>query len=402
MSITSRQKDILSIIDGIDITPTMYINAEKKYLQLAQFLSDNGIEAEIYPQGSFALGTVVRPIMKGDDVAYDLDFVCQVRDQKNRLTPIELRDKVLNILKDSKLYEENLEEYEECFTISFADVDGVGFSIDIVPAVAESNDVIARLLAKSARKDLVVSAIAIPKEEKEQYSWITSNPIGYKTWFDGINGRFNEVSKLEYRQGLLDRNKHVFSSIQEIPEKLERSALQRVIQILKLHRDIYYGFKSDGDELKPISAIINTIVAEIAITASSYVNVFELLQYVLDEMSIYSEQQTLDEIHFASKYDNRKLVLKKGTSWVISNPANPEDNLADQWTDTTARVFFMWIKAAKKDLVDSLALSDERFRISIENAFGKSVVSRSWGSKYQGLTIAKTISDNAVAKPWKM
>ena len=231
MEIESRKKDILSIIDKIDITPTMYNNAVEKYTQLSSYLSDNGIKAEIYPQGSFALGTVVRPITKGDDAAYDLDFVCQVRDYKNALSPIELRNKVLKILQDSKMYERNLKIYDECFTIEFADIDGVGFSIDIVPAVAESAEVIARLVTKSLRQDLVETAIAIPKQNRSQYSWITNNPRGYKAWFDEINGRFNEMSRIEYRQKLLEQNKHIFSSIQEIPEDLERSSID-IIEVL--------------------------------------------------------------------------------------------------------------------------------------------------------------------------
>ncbi len=402
MDIVNRQKDILSIIDKIDITPTMYFNAVEKYMQLARYLSDNGIEAEIYPQGSFALGTVVRPIMKGDDAAYDLDFVCQVRDYKNTLSPTELRNKVLKILQDSKLYDRNLKIYEECFTIEFADIDGVGFSIDIVPAVAESAETIARLVTKTVRQDLVETAIAIPKQEHNQYSWLTNNPLGYKVWFDEINGRFNETSKIEYRQKLLEENRHVFSSIQEIPEDLERSSLQRVIQILKFHRDVYYSFKTNGDEMKPISAIINTIVAKIAANAVSHINVFELLQYVLEELAVYAEQQTLDEIRFAAKYDNRSLILKKGASWVICNPANPEDNLANQWTDITAKTFFMWVEAVRNDLIGSLQLPDDRFRAKMENAFGKRAVCKSWGAKYQGSTTAKPVSNVSAAKPWKM
>lgn len=402
MDIVNRQKDILSIIDKIDITPTMYFNAVEKYMQLARYLSDNGIEAEIYPQGSFALGTVVRPIMKGDDAAYDLDFVCQVHDYKNTLSPTELRNKVLKILQDSKLYDRNLKIYEECFTIEFADIDGVGFSIDIVPAVAESAETIARLVTKTVRQDLVETAIAIPKQEYNQYSWLTNNPLGYKVWFDEINGRFNETSKIEYRQKLLEENRHVFSSIQEIPENLDRSSLQRVIQILKFHRDVYYSFKTNGDEMKPISAIINTIVAKIAANAASHINVFELLQYVLEELAVYAEQQTLDEIRFAAKYDNRSLILKKGASWVICNPANPEDNLANQWTDITAKTFFMWVEAVRNDLIGSLQLPDDRFRAKMENAFGKRAVSKSWGAKYQGSTTAKPVSNVSAAKPWKM
>ena len=161
-----------------------------------------------------------------------------------------------------------------------------------MPAVAESAETIARLVTKTVRQDLVETAIAIPKQEYNQYSWLTNNPLGYKVWFDEINGRFNETSKIEYRQKLLEENRHVFSSIQEIPENLDRSSLQRVIQILKFHRDVYYSFKTNGDEMKPISAIINTIVAKIAANAASHINVFELLQYVLEELAVYAEQQT--------------------------------------------------------------------------------------------------------------
>lgn len=402
MGIADRQKDILDIIDKIDITPTMYFNAIDKYIQLASYLADNGIEAEIYPQGSFALGTVVRPIMRGDDASYDLDFVCQVYDYKNTLSPTELRNKVLKILQDSKLYDRNLKVYEECFTIEFADVDGVGFSIDIVPAVAESNENIARLAMCTERQDLVETAIAIPKQEQGLYSWITNNPRGYKVWFDEINSRFNETSKAAYRQKLFEQNNHIFNSIQDIPETLERSSLQRVIQILKFHRDVYYSYKTNGDELKPISAIISTLVAKIADTTVSHINVFELLQYVVNELAIYAEQQTLDETCFAVKYDNRSLILKKGESWVICNPANPEDNLANHWTDVTAKTFFMWIEAVNSDLMGSFQLSDERFRTTMENAFGKHIVSKSWGTKYQGNSVSKPINNESVAKPWKV
>lgn len=402
MDISIRQKDILSLITKLDISPTMYKNAVDKYNQLAKYLSDNGIDAEIYPQGSFALGTVTRPITKGDDAAYDLDFICQVHDYKNNLSPRQLRDKVLKILQDSKFYEKNLKIYDECFTIEFADINGIAFSIDIVPAVAELAQKISELVSKSSRPDLVESAIAIPRQNDNNYSWITNNPKGYCTWFEEINTRFNDVSKYEYRQVLFEKNKHIFNTIQEIPEELDRSSLQRVIQIIKLHRDVYYGMKTNGEQLKPISAIINTMVAKIADTAVSSVSVFELLQYVLEELTIYSEQQVLDEVRFASKYDSRKLLLKKGGKWVITNPANPEDNLADHWTDETAKIFFTWVVAMRTDLIESLQLTDGQFRTRLENAFGQQFVNSNFGSKYKSTTTAQPINDNLVAKPWKM
>lgn len=64
MNTFERQKDILSIIEKLDISPTLFKNATEKYKALAKYLNDNGLEADMYPQGSFAIGTVVRPNVK--------------------------------------------------------------------------------------------------------------------------------------------------------------------------------------------------------------------------------------------------------------------------------------------------------------------------------------------------
>lgn len=67
---SERQSDILSIIYGLDISPTLYKNAVEKYQALGNFLNDNGFEAEIYPQGSFAFGIVVRPSANDSSASY--------------------------------------------------------------------------------------------------------------------------------------------------------------------------------------------------------------------------------------------------------------------------------------------------------------------------------------------
>lgn len=51
-NIPERQKDILSIISSLDISPTMYKNAVEKYSAITKFLNDYGIDADMYPQGS--------------------------------------------------------------------------------------------------------------------------------------------------------------------------------------------------------------------------------------------------------------------------------------------------------------------------------------------------------------
>ena len=75
----NKSKDLEKLVSGVDITPTMYNNAVDKYQALGKFFEENGIECDIYPQGSFALGTVVRPLKTGKQSDYDLDFICLVK-----------------------------------------------------------------------------------------------------------------------------------------------------------------------------------------------------------------------------------------------------------------------------------------------------------------------------------
>ena len=59
----------------------MFEAAEKTYKDLGKWIDQetSDYEISIYPQGSFALGTVVRPITNAHD--YDLDIVCQFKSQ---------------------------------------------------------------------------------------------------------------------------------------------------------------------------------------------------------------------------------------------------------------------------------------------------------------------------------
>ncbi len=194
MNTNDRQRDIINIISQLDITPTMYKNAVNKYNSIVKYLENNGIEADMYPQGSFALGTVVRPSVKDPNASYDLDFICQIRTTRNDLTAEDLREKVENILTSSDLYGGKLSIYEECFTIEYAEINNVGFSIDIVPAADENEANKGRLRTKSKNPGLIDTAIAIPKHSEKKYDWITNNPKGYRTWFDDINAPFKAAN----------------------------------------------------------------------------------------------------------------------------------------------------------------------------------------------------------------
>ena len=70
-------------------------DAEEKYQAISAYLQAHGIECNIYPQGSFALGTVVRPLHK--DV-FDLDTICELSIEKDSTTARETKESVGKVL----------------------------------------------------------------------------------------------------------------------------------------------------------------------------------------------------------------------------------------------------------------------------------------------------------------
>lgn len=402
MNKQKRQQDILAIIEKLDISTTMHQNAVSKYESITKHLESNGIEADMYPQGSFALGTVIRPITKDPNAAYDLDFICQIRKCRDQQTAEELHNEVENILKQSNLYGGKLKTYEKCITIEYADIGDIGFSIDIVPAAGETDEIKKHLSTKSESPQLIDTAIAIPKACNSGFDWAFNNPKGYRTWFEEINLPFKETVAAHQRQILFEANRSIFASVEDIPHEMIRSSIQRVIQLLKYHRNVYYSSFNDGDATKPISAIISTLVASVAATQHKTISVFELLNCVLNEFVTYSQYQNLTEKLFFQKFPSKNLIYKENGKWFMKNPAHPEDNLADQWNQDSdiPQRFFRWIAAAKEDLLDSLELCDEDFRAKIETAFDPDIVSTNWGNKYR-CSNPTPIYSSKVAKPWK-
>jgi len=392
---SERQKDILRVIESLDITPSMYKNADEKYHALAKYLSEHtNVTLDMYAQGSFAFGTVVRPYKNDKDGAYDLDFICEVDIEKGNITAEQLRDCIEDAISEGELYGGKLEVSDQCFTIHYADEGGASFSIDIVPAAHESEMKKKLLKEKSSRRDLIDTAIAIPMKDSNNYKWRTNNPKGFAEWFREINEPYKAYIRTEFRKSLFEST-DIYDKIEDIPEGMERSAVQRVIQLLKRHRDLYYSHLK-GD--KPISAIINVLVAEVASSLHPSTDIFTLLEAVLNEINESSKFYN-DRVKGEILLENRA-VARKNREWYIENPANPEDNLADAWnkSEDIAKGFFKWVSVAKEDLIDSMDKADDEFRALSESALGQDIIKSAWGDKYEDKA-PTPISTSS--KPWR-
>ena len=86
----------------IEISETEAENAKKSYEAVGRFLN-NKIEqydVKIFPQGSFRLGTVIKPISDKDE--YDIDLVVTI--DHNFTSAKELKNIVGDVLKASDKY----------------------------------------------------------------------------------------------------------------------------------------------------------------------------------------------------------------------------------------------------------------------------------------------------------
>jgi hypothetical protein len=74
----------------------------------------------VYPQGSFRLGTVVRPIRHGLECAYDIDLVCQLNADAG-ITPAAIKLMVGQRLVDHDTYRKMLDdEGRRCWTLLYS------------------------------------------------------------------------------------------------------------------------------------------------------------------------------------------------------------------------------------------------------------------------------------------
>ena len=102
---------------AIDISDEMFEKAVAEYEALGKWIDKETpqYKISIYPQGSFALGTVVRPINDSDD--YDIDLVCEF-EQSYALTAQELKlNTVKPLLLRYKRVDGEIEEKRRCWHV---------------------------------------------------------------------------------------------------------------------------------------------------------------------------------------------------------------------------------------------------------------------------------------------
>jgi hypothetical protein len=303
---------------ALDLTEQQYQDAIERYEAVAKFLADPNGSLAVYlprlvPQGSFRIGTVVRP---DDECEFDVDTTCwlmiNLPDSQYRIKQL-----IAKRLNENANYQRMLKEKHRCWRLPYHEA--TRFHLDIVPAVPDNYQWLINLGVpeRFAKHAVRITDNRLPNYHDYTSEWMGSNPEGYALWF-------LEVMKVQADQIRNKLSAELKMSVDRIPEYKVRTPLQRGIQLMKRHRDQMHG----DDELKPISIIINTLAA---------------LAYAKTMQDPMRSNLFFDVIYAMVERMPDFIEDRFGVKWIV-NPVNPNENFADKWQldKRLERKFYEW------------------------------------------------------------
>lgn len=336
MTADSYEKTLKLAVDALELPDSAYEKAINRYKDLGEWFGrpESTIEANdphVFAQGSFALGTAIRPLLEGE--SYDLDLACKLRTGVSKATHSQhdlkqLVGKELESYREARRISNSLEEKHRCWRLEYRDE--LSFHMDVVPCIPTDFNVKQQLtsilesrgldkaLASTVADDSVnITDDRLPNYRMKDGGWNISNPEGYIEWFKSRQRAEGLLNLAEAR-----------AQVDEVPLYRRKTHLQRCIQLLKRHRDLM--FKDEPDS-KPISIIITTIAARGYTGRPTLAGAMEQVLRGLSE-------------------------FRASNSNEVPNPANPNENFADRWqTDEGRRLrlkenFNDWVRQASIDI----------------------------------------------------
>lgn len=280
----------------LDISLVDQEKAISRYQHLGKWLIEQQtgvIAPEVYPQGSFRLGTVVRPLNSTGEFDIDLVFLRHLK--HTSITQAQLKADAGALLTR---YCEEFEldppvELGRCWRLDFFEDH---FHMDILPVIPDES---------------VETGIRL--SDRELREWLYSNPIGYADWFYG-----------QMNQDDLKRRREAFAAElgrtpDEVPRFLVRTPLQRVVQLLKRSRDTFFLERLDD---QPPSILITTLAAR-----------------------AYTGQTDIEQAFLEVAAAMPNSIEHRDGVWWVANPAHESENFADKWNTHPERreAFNEWL-----------------------------------------------------------
>jgi hypothetical protein len=341
----------------LQITPTQFERAASAYTSVGEWLRKEGsslapYDPEVYPQGSMALRTTVRPL-HGDE--FDVDLVCQMDSWTGG--PMDLHKALGARLAEHPTYAKMLEPKKRCWTLNYAD----DLHLDALPG-------------RDDRDRPHDNSIEVP-DRKTPKEWKPSNPTDYIAWFEEQARPYYRAIEAKQQEPL------------PAPQPGDASdPLRRAVQLMKRHRDVRFEGVPDN---APRSIVLTTLAAKYY---NGQESVGEALLWILN--GIIGEIQAAD-----------------GKPFLVPNPVNPDENFAEAWREKpkTYDEFVDYIERFALDLRDLIKTPlGEDFRERSGRLFGIDVAKKAievFNEKHGAPALAALESigrgpEKAPAKPW--
>lgn len=339
-------------------TQTQLDALESSYRSTGEFLAEcpefRGHLHEIHSHGSRQLGTLVRPMDESRE-GFDIDLIARLLPAamgkyQGPNGPVRLlNDLHAAVERYAKARGLGIQRWERCVTLEYAG----GMFADIAPVIDAPSQF--GLYGDTLGR--------IPDRDKRLYE--LTNPRGYAKGFDraaAISPVF--TSLLDFTKALSTENRADVVPLPDSQEVFSR-LLSRLVQLLKLHRNVAFGQAISGaDDLAPSSIFITTLAAAAyAVQAPRpHESPLELLLDIVETLPDYFERSPLPD---------------GGEYWMLSNPSAPGENLASGM-NTPARqaAFNSWHGRIKKQLAEIVEAIERNAGLDVllpklEAAFGK-------------------------------
>lgn len=303
----------------------------------------------LHAQGSRAIGTLVRP-MRDRPQGFDVDIVLRLREaalQKYGGNAAGLVNDVYAVVKRyAEIHGLKVTRWERCATLEYAD----GMCVDIAPIIEDE------------RIGIPYGATHARVPDRKLQLFEPTNPNGLVASFaDAARVRpvFTAMEALTHRMA------EARADLQPLPphEDVQSRLLSRLVQLIKLHRNVAFADPSATSDFSPRSVFI-TALAAAAYTSRAPIphdTPLDLLLDIVDTMPLYFERQPLPG---------------GGEHWLLPNLTAPGDNLASGMnTPERQQAFFAWHSRFKADLESLLLFIEQRRGLDellplVEQVFG--------------------------------
>jgi hypothetical protein len=266
--------------------------------------------AIIFPQGSVAIGTTTKPVYTNE---FDVDLVCFLPNMHMGHTAAQIKTTVRDGLLKHQTYAAMLSEKNRCCRLNYANQ----FHLDITPAILNPYCTMGGLL--------------VPDRDNNQLK--TTNPKGYANRFEHY-AKLSPIFSAALRHKEFSAMDEALGHVEAYPERqLSKPILNRIVQLLKRHRDVFYAEKPvEYLKFAPISIVITTLAAksyEWCVNNEVFSNGYDLIVAVIKNMTRFIRVIRND---------------RGNIEYFVENETTHGENFAERWNDDPcfAGAFYEW------------------------------------------------------------